>query len=229
MPIEFVLVAPRRPANVGASARAIKTMGFRQLVVVDSDAHHHPECAWVAHGAGDILQTVASQPDLESALRGVTFSVATTARQRGRRHHYYDAGALKRMIAAKFSGDDRIAILFGSEESGLSNAQIDCCDVVSGITLAADYPSLNLAQAVMLYAYELSPLLTSAQATTPIDSGSPDDSYRHLVRRVDRLLELLGVEQEESLARWVRERLPLAERRDIKLLHLLLRDIERQL
>ena len=88
MQIHIVLVAPARPENIGAAARAMKTMGFSSLRIVDSQAYLEPATRWVAHGSGDILDNAQHFNTLEAALADVDFTVATTARSRARYHYY---------------------------------------------------------------------------------------------------------------------------------------------
>ncbi|CDL51592.1 TrmH family RNA methyltransferase [Klebsiella pneumoniae] len=84
MRLTIILVGPARAENVGAAARAMKTMGFRELRIVDSEAHLAPPARWVAHGSGDILDGITTYPTLAEALHDVDFTVATTARSRAR-------------------------------------------------------------------------------------------------------------------------------------------------
>ena len=86
MRLSIVLVSPARAENVGASARAMKTMGFSDMRIVDSDAHLQPAARWVAHGSGEILDNVKTYATLEQALHDVDFTIATTARSRARFH-----------------------------------------------------------------------------------------------------------------------------------------------
>ena len=158
MDIRFVLVAPAVAGNVGASARALKTMGFRGLRLVGSELHRQEEALWTAHGSRDILENAEVFASLREALADRDFVIATTARRRGLRHEYHPAGTLEEMIRRKGGAALRPALVFGPEESGLSNADLQLCDCLSSIPLAAPQPSLNLSQAVMLYAYLLSPL-----------------------------------------------------------------------
>lgn len=88
MQIHIVLVAPARPENIGAAARAMKTMGFSSLRIVDSQAYLEPAARWVAHGSADILDNAQHFDTLEAALADVDFTVATTARSRARFHYY---------------------------------------------------------------------------------------------------------------------------------------------
>ena len=82
MHLSIVLVAPARAENIGAAARAMKTMGFTDLRIVDSTAHLEPAARWVAHGSGDILDNITTYDTLAAALHDISFTVATTARSR---------------------------------------------------------------------------------------------------------------------------------------------------
>ena len=84
MRLSIVLVSPARAENIGAAARAMKTMGFNDLRIVDSVAHLEPATRWVAHGSGDIIDGITTYPTLEDALHDVDFTIATTARSRAR-------------------------------------------------------------------------------------------------------------------------------------------------
>ena len=88
MRITIILVAPARAENIGAAARAMKTMGFSELRIVDSQAHLEPATRWVAHGSGDIIDNIKVFPTLAESLHDVDFTVATTARSRAKYHYY---------------------------------------------------------------------------------------------------------------------------------------------
>ncbi len=89
MHLSIVLVAPARAENIGAAARAMKTMGFTDLRIVDSTAHLQEAARrWVAHGSGDILDNITTYATLADALADVPFTVATTARSRAKFHYY---------------------------------------------------------------------------------------------------------------------------------------------
>lgn len=88
MRITIILVAPARAENIGAAARAMKTMGFSELRIVDSQAHTEPATRWVAHGSGDIIDNIKVFPTLAESLHDVDFTVATTARSRAKYHYY---------------------------------------------------------------------------------------------------------------------------------------------
>ncbi len=86
MRITIILVAPARAENIGAAARAMKTMGFSELRIVDSQAHE-PAARWVAHGSGDIIDNIKVFKTLAESLHDVDFTVATTARSRAKYHY----------------------------------------------------------------------------------------------------------------------------------------------
>ncbi|MEW6340232.1 MAG: RNA methyltransferase [Paraburkholderia sp.] len=153
----FVLVEPSHPGNVGAAARALKTMGFSRLVLVAPRVPHvqsDPEAIAMASGADDVLAGAHVVPTLADALNGVQWSVALTARAR----EYGPPQLVPRAAAAHarehaVHGD--IALVFGNERTGLSNEDVERCSLLAHIPANPAYSSLNLAQAVQVLAYEL--------------------------------------------------------------------------
>lgn len=225
MKLHFVLVAPARPENVGAAARAIKTMGFDAMRIVASQAHTEEAAGWVAHGAQDVLANAQAFATLSEALADMDLVIATTARQRGRYQHLLTPAQVREHIAKKTV--ENVAIVFGCEESGLSNEQLAQCDLISYLPLRVTYPSLNLGQAIMLYAWEMSPLLDVATPTAEdrVSSGQ----VRVLKNKTAELLGELGVSQDEKLYQWVQDRVPMLPQRDLNMLHLLCKDLARRL
>jgi len=220
MEIYFILVRPAVPENVGAAARALKTMGFAKLRIVGSEAHREKAARILAHASNDILDDAESFVDLPGALADIDFSVATSAKNRHDRRYSLTPAELRSSIAEKINLLSRVAIVFGCEESGLSNTELALCDTLSGIPLATDYPSLNLGQAVMLYAYELAAL--RGIESQPADVGE----WRALKLRIEKLLENLEIEPDSKLARWADERCALLAEDDVNFLHKLLAKIE---
>lgn len=218
--IIFILVRPAVPENVGAAARALKTMGFAHLRIVDSAAHREKAARILAHGSNDILENAETFADLPAALADIDFSIGTSAKARHGQRYQLAPAQVREAIANKSALLKRVAIVFGCEESGLSNAELALCDALSSISLAVDYPSLNLSQAVMLYAYELANLQYEAQI--PADLGQ----LRALKKRLQELLARAGVEREEKLARWADERCAYLAQDDVRFLHQLLTRIE---
>lgn len=232
MEFYFVLMAPARPENVGAAARALKTMGFSKLRIVASDVHQRDEAQWVAHGAQELLAQAESFATLEAALVDLDLVVATTARQRGSFHRYLTPQEVCQQVENKRDSLAKVGILFGCEASGLSNEQIAQADLVSYLPLRVGYPSLNLGQAIMLYAWELSALderLGQLHAA-PHQVAMPADGEVHaLQRKLSGLLGTLQVSQDEKLHEWVVSSVAMLAQRDLNLLHLLCKDLERAL
>lgn len=230
MKLYFVLVAPARAANVGAAARAMKTMGFDAMRLVASRVHEEEEAGWVAHGAQEVLTEAEAFDTLEGALADMDLVVATTARQRGRYQHYLTPAEIRDQIKAKPSLD-KVAIVFGCEESGLSNEQLAQVDLISYLPLKVSYPSLNLGQAIMLYAYEMSPLLDQQEVDDPDAIAEDFDNagqVRVLKSKTAELLGKIGVLQDEKLHQWVMDRVPMLPQRDLNMLHLLCKDLARK-
>ncbi|MFM0036602.1 RNA methyltransferase [Paraburkholderia strydomiana] len=153
----FVLVEPSHPGNVGAAARALKTMGFSRLVLVSPRVPHvqsDPEAIAMASGADDVLASAHVVPTLADALVGVHWSIALTARLRE-----YGPPQWTPRAAAAVAHDQavhgEIALVFGNERTGLSNEDVERCSALAHIPANPAYSSLNLAQAVQVLAYEL--------------------------------------------------------------------------
>ncbi len=174
MHLSIVLVAPARAENIGAAACAMKTMGFTDLRIVDSTAHLEPAARWVAHGSGDILDNITTYATLADALHDISFTVATTARSRAKFHYYATPAELVPMLSEKSQWLDKAALVFGREDSGLTNEELELADVLTGAPMVADYPSLNLGQAVMVYCYQLASLI---QIPQPPAEGANENSW----------------------------------------------------
>ncbi|AEF43777.1 RNA methyltransferase, TrmH family, group 1 [Serratia sp. AS12] len=226
MQLHIVLVAPARPENVGAAARAMKTMGFTSLRIVDSEAHLKPAARWVAHGAGEILDGVQTFATLAQALADVDFTVATTARSRARFHYYCTPQQLLGQLGERSQWVNQAALVFGREDSGLTNEELELADLLTGVPMQADYPSLNLGQAVMVYCYQLSELMN---VSAPQETMANEGQLRALRQRAEGLLGALGVSDDQKLRDWLHQRLGALPQRDTAMLHTLLHDIEKKL
>jgi len=150
----FILLNTSHPGNVGATARAMKVMGFRDLVLVAprfADVLVQEETVAMASGAADILVRARVVGTLAEALDGVTFACATamTPRDFGPPTH-----APRELFATLASTDHRVGFVFGSERFGMSNDDVYRCHACLSIPTHPDYGSLNLAQAVQLLAYD---------------------------------------------------------------------------
>ncbi|WP_420477082.1 RNA methyltransferase [Noviherbaspirillum sp. ST9] len=187
--LRFVLVGTSHPGNIGAAARAMKTMGFSQLVLVNprfANATTHEEAVAFASGAVDVLQSARIVETIEEALEGCNFAAALSARLR----EFSPPVTQPRALAAQLAGEASLnaALVFGSERYGLPNEIIERCNVLINIPANPEYSSLNLAQAVQLLAYEARVAATGeALPVSPIgfqgvaaDLGQIEGMYAHL-------------------------------------------------
>jgi tRNA/rRNA methyltransferase len=181
---QFVLVRPHYPENVGAVARAIKTMGFTQLTLIKPGRLAVPEHEMafkMAVKSWDVLNDARRVDDLGGALSDVSLVLATTAR-RGFSGIIQPREAAARAVEHAGSGG-KVAFLFGNEKSGLSEAEHAWATLHVRIPMAADQPSVNLAQAVQIMAYELfvEALAERTRRGAPItldaldEPGTPDE------------------------------------------------------
>ncbi len=153
--LRFVLVETSRPGNIGSAARALKTMGFSELVLVSPRVPNplqDEEAVALASGATDVLAAARFVETLDEALSGCNFSVALSARLR----EFSPPLHSPRGLAAELVANDRLqaALVFGNERFGLSNEQVEKCSALVSIAANPDYSSLNLSQAVQVLAYE---------------------------------------------------------------------------
>lgn len=219
MQIHFILVEPAVPENVGASARAMNTMGFQSLRLVNPCDHLSTKARMLAHGSNHILEEAQIFPSLEAATEGLDLLIGTTANtSRTTKQDYHNSTALPQILASKAANIRQVGLVFGREESGLTNEELLLCDIATSIPLAAPYPSVNLGQAVMLYAYALSSLQSSSEEAVS-EAPAPGASYGALKEKAARLLQHAGLDKQPTKANRMLERLALVGTTDLKLLH----------
>ena len=224
--VRFVLVAPSHPGNIGAAARAIRTMGFRRLAVVaprEPGFRHHPEALAFATHAGEVLQGAGMHETLARALEGVRLSFAMTGYAREFGPPLTDlrtAAARARALVDREPGD--IAFVFGAERNGLANDDVERCSACCAIAADAQAASLNLAQAVQVAAYEcrlalagagIDPQLTPFGEEPPASHDRIESMFDHLEQA---LVELgyLDPEQPKRLMSRLRRLLARAQPSD---------------
>lgn len=219
--IRIVLVATSHPGNIGAAARAMKNMALTELLLVRPRQFPHPEAAARASGADDVLARARVVGSLTEALQGCGFVAATTSRDRDQRFRVIDV----RDAAERLVNEARrapAAVVFGAERTGLTNDELESAHALVRIPASAAYPSLNLAMAVQLVAYELFRARTGATAApaigdTPladavemarlythfaqvldeIDFRDRTQSGTHLMERIRRILQRAELDQNE--------------------------------
>jgi len=154
LPIRIVLFEPTHPGNVGAAARALKTMGLAELVVVNPACEIDGVARARSSGAKDVLLAARIVPTLMEAVAGCGLVVGASARRRRLSWPELDARECATQVVAA-SRTKSVAIVFGSERAGLTNAEMDQCNALVYIPSNPDYSSLNLAMAVQIIAYEI--------------------------------------------------------------------------
>ena len=235
--IRFVLVRTSHPGNIGAAARALRTMGLHRLVLVAPHSFPHAEASALAAGAVDVLDAAPVWPDVPAALGGCRLVFGATARRRGvALEELAPREAVQRALAAAAAGSE-VAFVFGNERTGLENAEIAHCHAAIAIPSDPGYPSLNLAQAVQVIAYELRMAWLDAQASPEVDAEAGvlpaeaaelEEFFRHLARTLDMVDFHKGRSPDRVLQRLRRVFLRAQLRpRELRLLHGILADAER--
>lgn len=169
--IRIVLVETSHPGNIGAAARAMKTMGLTRLVLVRPRQYPSAECTARASGADDILAAARVCNDMNEALDGCRFVIGTSARLRSLRWEQMDPREAGGRVYAE-AGSGEVAVVFGRERSGLTNEEMDLCHALLHIPTNPDYQSLNLAMAVQVVAYELRMARDEALKDGDLTAGS---------------------------------------------------------
>ena len=152
--IRIVLVNTTHPGNIGATARAIKNMGIHQLYVVEPKLFPHEKAVWRSGHALDVLDNIVVTKTLDEALNGCGFVIGTSARERKIPWPLLnprDAAS----IACQEAQNHPVAVVFGREDRGLTNEELQKCHMHLTIPTSDEYSSLNLAAAVQVVCYEL--------------------------------------------------------------------------
>ncbi len=184
--VRFVLFEPTHPGNIGAAARAIKTMGFDRLTLVNPVGHPDPEARARASGALDVLESATVAGSLAEAVRDCGVIIGASARHRRLGIVELDPRECARQILQGSAGLPA-AIVFGPERSGLTNEELDLCQAIVYIPANPAYSSLNLAAAVQIIAWELR-CAAGVSVPTPVPEAPPatvenmELFYEHLQR-----------------------------------------------
>ena len=210
MHIRFILVEPHEAGNVGAAARAMKNFGFRDLWIAGPRPQRVDDMSeWWAKGANDVVQSARRVDTLEEALADVHLSVATTA-VRGRQVFEQLTPFEVARLAEESLGDEHtLAIVFGREEWGLSGREVAMCQRTASIPTSPDYATMNLAQSVAIFCYELAKGLRPTQKPKEPARG---ELLANLTARTRQLLLDIGFFGERSPERMCAELQSLAGR-----------------
>lgn len=185
--IFFILVEPSEPGNIGSAARAIKNMGFRNLELVNPVDYRTDEAQCLACNSYDIVENATVYETLSDALNDKTTAIAMTRRVGKTRGLIMPIKQCSFEIS-RSAEKNRIAIIFGREDKGLNNEEIKQCSYIATIPTHENQPSLNLAQAVLIVAYELSQL----EPKDNLDRLVDQEELMPLFDRISNSLKLLG-------------------------------------
>jgi len=165
--IRIVLVNTTHPGNIGAAARAMKNMGLSKLYIVEPKTFPSEEANWRAGHALDVLESAKVTENLESAIEGCGLVIGTSARERKIPWPLLNPRACANTVAEEVDQTE-VAIVFGREDRGLTNEELQMCNLHLNIPTNAEYSSLNLAQAVQVVCYELRMRLVGDGLDQPI-------------------------------------------------------------
>jgi tRNA/rRNA methyltransferase len=213
----FVLVSPRYGGNVGSAARVLKNFGFGRLdVVAPREGPDHEEAIRMAVDAGDVLAAARTHASLDEALEGAATVVGTSRRMGKHRQPHEPVDALAPLIAGLASRGD-VALVFGREDHGLSDADLDRCTHLAYVPTNSAYPALNVAQTIAIVAYELrraldaeGPPSIDPEDEALVDHAGREAMYAHLEEAL-LAIGFLKTGQLEGMMRRLRRILSRAE------------------
>ena len=194
--IRVVLVHTSHPGNIGGVARAMKNMGLTRLTLVKPKAFPAPEALWRAASAEDILANATVVETVEEAVKGAQFVVGTSARERRIPWPLQDARHCGERLYHHAIQGEEVVILFGREDRGLLNEELELCNLHCHIPTHESYPSLNLAMAVQIVAYEIRMTQLAGSTATEEDAAwdtpfaSAEDMARFYVHLEQTLIDI---------------------------------------
>jgi tRNA/rRNA methyltransferase len=222
-PPAVILVRPQEEGNVGATARAMANMGLGELILVEPAPELGRTGYAFAVGARYILDQATRHPSLESALEPFQRVVGTSS---SRQREIGQKVIAPRLLAGELAVDPpgtRTALVFGPEASGLLNDELALCDPLVTVPCAPSQPTLNLAQAVLIVAYELY-ITTAPDAVDRAPAPAPGEQIERLFERFDELFRAVGFARDDTYASTLRDLRQLAARsrpseREVQILH----------
>ena len=197
---EFILVEPSHPGNIGASARAIKNMGFKNLSLVKPKGFPDDEAYYRAKGAKDILENAKIFNDLASALKDSTLIFGTSARTRTIPWPTKTSSELKDTLDIELKNiNSKICFVFGREISGLSNEELQMCDYHIKIPTDEDFSSINLSHSVQIISYVLKMEIDNQDQNLNEEQSSltfQDNEY--LIKHFDEVMKKIDFYDQEN-------------------------------
>ena len=153
--VRIVMVDTTEPGNIGAAARAMKNMSLSRLFLVNPNKYPSAAATARASGADDVLSNAVVCSSLEEALEGVHLVIGASARQRNIKWKQMDViDTCKEIQKTLAKSRQQVAVIFGTENSGLTNKELDLCHILMTIPGNPDYFSLNVASAIQVFAYQ---------------------------------------------------------------------------
>lgn len=176
--IHFILVRPRFASNLGSAVRAMKNMGFENLILVRPECEVGVEARARAMKGADILDRALYFPDFASAIQKLGIVVGTTGRFEGEKPYLVECQTFTRELLPSYSMS--LGVVFGSEENGLAREELEQCHWLVEISTGSEYSVMNLAQAVGVVAYEMHVGLTNPVDRDPLHLASPAENEAFL-------------------------------------------------
>lgn len=218
--ISIILVRPRFPENIGSVARAMKNMGFGRLVIVNGCSPLHRNAYKLASGAEEILERAEEFIELREAISELGCVIGTTSREGRERFPLLTPREVAKKVLS-LSQKNSIGLVFGSEKEGLTNEELLLCHLYARIPSSSSFPSLNLAQAVMIFCYELFQSLTPSTPSS-VRMASAEQMERMFEHMERTLLDIgfLEAKNPKRIFRTLRRLFgrSLLEERDVRIL-----------
>jgi TrmH family RNA methyltransferase len=190
-PIRIVLVGTQHPGNIGSAARAMKTMGLSNLVLVAPMRFPDPEANTLAAGAEDIVINARVVASLDEALQGCRFALGTSARDRAISLPEFTPREAASALTARTAAGEQVRLLFGRERTGLENEELMRCHGRVFIPCNPEYASLNLASAVQVLSYEIR-LCRLASGELPARASAAPETPLASIDQLERLFAHLN-------------------------------------
>ena len=198
--IEFILVEPSHPGNIGASARAIKNMGFKNLSLINPKDFPNDESFYRAKGAKDILDNVKIYQDLTGSLKDATLIFGTSARTRTIPWPTKTSSELNKILKTALENiNTKICFVFGREISGLTNEELQLCDYHLKIPTDESFSSLNLSHAVQIISYVIKMEIDNIDSTNVLkDETQTFQDNEYLIDHFDKVMKLIDFYDQEN-------------------------------
>lgn len=220
--IRIVMVHTSHSGNIGAAARAIRVMGLYHLTLVEPKQFPSSEATSLASGAVDVLENAIVVPTLEAALKDCHIAYATTARPRFISSKLYSVEeAATEALQEIQNHQQKIAFVFGTERTGLTNDEIDLCQRMMTIPSENSYNSLNIGAAIQVVSYELHkahkrafeiPLIQSNEEPEALSTGEMREGFYDHLEKLLFITEFLDPHEPKNIMKKIRQ---LFQKRDL--------------